>query len=147
MGWASLYLYRFRFFQRACDSHGLGAYHGSELPYLWGHPHLCPCHSPAFTEEEHALSSAMLAYWTSLMASGRSPNASPVSGGDAASAMQRRGLRGGGEERWGKGEATAPYWPPFRGFGMLQLDAGNITRVALDRREVCAFWDTTRVYR
>lgn len=62
----------------------------------------------------------------------------------AAATARLRALRGG--RRRGSKHA----WPAFHeGWqeSMLRIQAWNVSNVPVDRSEVCAFWDTTRVYR
>lgn len=152
-GWRSLHLYRFAYYQQACDpSPPLHCYHGSELPYLFGHPRQAPCHRPRFTLSEQVLSNAVRGLWTNLIHSGRGPNAD-IDDGDssiAAATGRLRMLRG--QTHKSEEALERVFWPAFRegqDERMLRFDARNITLVPLDQHEAeaCDFWDTTRVYR
>ena len=140
------FFYRFQYFQKdPCNAHAdLGAFHGSELPYVWGHPCLCPCQAPAFTPAEDALSQAMQRHWGAFVrAAGASPNDPEEEG--VRSSRHRR-LRRRRRSFWG----DLVEWPVYQDGGeggkMLQLDAGNITVVGRDLEVTCAFWDATDVY-
>ena len=75
--------------------------------------------------------------------------------GAAVEARRRRALLRGqrGEEdgldkSWRR--RRKDMWPAFREGreeSMLRFQTWNISMVPADRREVCTFWDTTRVYR
>jgi len=84
------YLYLFDHGYPAADSANLHAFHASELPYVFGTMDRTPPNWPKIpaTAEEHALSDAMLDYWTSFARTG-TPQASkqpdwPVYGSDSA---------------------------------------------------------------
>ncbi len=160
-GWRSLHLYRFAYSQQGqCDAATpLRCYHGSELPYVFGHPRQTPCRERAFSPEEQTLSDAMRGWWSNVIQGGRGPNSHDAMAAAAAAATATtvrlrtaRAVRA--SRRLGVGEeiegAGAAFWPAFHaghGEWMLRLDAGNVTVVKADRQAVCAFWDTTRVYR
>ncbi len=61
------FLYHFTYVTRVGTQSGLGAFHGSEIPFVFGN-------SAMPTPQERALSDAMMAYWTSFAKSG-DPNA------------------------------------------------------------------------
>lgn len=161
-GWRSLHVYRFAYYQRTCDhSPPLHCYHGSELPYVWGHPWQTPCRRPRFTPSEQQLSDSMREFWANLIRSGRGPNSEDGHGDSmgedaeaaAASTARRRMLRGGqphgSKAAMEEGGGGGVFWPAFRegqDERMLRFDAHNITLVPVDRHEACDFWDTTGVY-
>lgn len=67
---------------------------------------------------------------------------------------RRRALRQRGQQREEGGlvedlRRKDDAWPAFhegREESMLRFQTWNISMVPADRRDVCAFWDTTRVY-
>lgn len=170
LGWRSLHLYRFAYFQRHCDAvaqnNYMRCYHGSELPYIFDHPRQTPCRERAFLSCEEMVADAMRGLWAAFIHNeGRSfdpakeDEKGEVDGGEMAtvSAGRRRALRrrgqqwaeeeGGSDHSWRR---TGDAWPAFhegRAESMLRFQTWNISMVPADRREVCAFWDTTRVYR
>jgi para-nitrobenzyl esterase len=70
---AAAYLYLFDHGYPAMDAAGLHAFHASELPFVFGATGLTGPHWPAIpdTVNEHALSAAMVGYWTSFAKTGR----------------------------------------------------------------------------
>lgn len=67
------FLYFFDHGYPAEDAAGLHAFHGSELPYLFGTMARTPAHWPKIpdTPAERRLSNAMIEYWASFAATGR----------------------------------------------------------------------------
>ena len=67
------YLYFFDHGYPAEDDVGLHAFHASELPFVFGTTDRTPPHWPRVpdTVEQHALSDAMVDYWTSFARDGR----------------------------------------------------------------------------
>ena len=67
------YLYLFDHGYPAMDQADLHAFHASELPFVFGTPSATPPRWPKIpdTAGEHALSDAMLDYWTSFVRDGR----------------------------------------------------------------------------
>lgn len=67
------YLYLFDHGYRSADAAGLHAFHGAELPYMFGTIWETSANWPAVprTREERALSDAMVDYWASFARSGR----------------------------------------------------------------------------
>ncbi|MCA8900437.1 MAG: carboxylesterase family protein [Hyphomonas sp.] len=75
------YLYLFDHGYDATDSRGLHAFHGSELPFVFGTMDRTPPNWPAIPETpaEQRMSDAMLTYWASFAATG-----APAATGEAA---------------------------------------------------------------
>jgi para-nitrobenzyl esterase len=67
------YLYLFDHGYPAADDRGLHAFHGAEIPYVFGTTAAIPGWWPAMpkTPAEHRLSLAMLSYWMSFVKAGR----------------------------------------------------------------------------
>src|SRR5262249_21137211 len=76
---ASGYLYLWDHGYPAADTGGFHAFHASELPFVFGNLNNTPPLWPKIpdTVQEHALSDAIVGYWTSFAATGRpvAPNA------------------------------------------------------------------------
>lgn len=70
---APAFLYLFDHGYRAADRAGLRAFHGAEIPYMFGTIWETASNWPRIpqTDEERALSDAMIDYWTSFAVSGR----------------------------------------------------------------------------
>ncbi|WP_300975089.1 carboxylesterase family protein [Sphingomonas sp. LHG3406-1] len=94
------YLYLFDHGYPAADSAGLHAFHGSELPYTWGTFNGTPPRWPKVPEtgSERRLSSIMIDYWTSFVATGR-PVAKGAPAWPAYGAAQNYIRFAGGPER------------------------------------------------
>lgn len=77
---APAYLYLFDHGYRSADKAGLHAFHGSEIPYMFGTIAQTPANWPRIprTEAERRLSDAMVGYWASFAASGQ-----PIAAGEA----------------------------------------------------------------
>eukprot|EP01094_Clydonella_sp_ATCC50884_P009338 TRINITY_DN1885_c0_g1_i1.p1 TRINITY_DN1885_c0_g1~~TRINITY_DN1885_c0_g1_i1.p1 ORF type:complete len:267 (+),score=70.06 TRINITY_DN1885_c0_g1_i1:174-974(+) len=63
--YAPTYVYEFE--HEPSWSPGAGAYHGSEIPFVFGYPH---AEGAEFTEDEETLSEQMQSYWTAFATSG-----------------------------------------------------------------------------
>lgn len=104
---APAYLYEFDHGYPAADQAGLHAFHGSELPYVFGTADRLTSHwpKPPDTAAERKLSEAMVGYWTSFAKTGRPTAASepdwPAFGAEraymafAASPQPRQGVMPG----------------------------------------------------
>lgn len=161
LGWRSFHLYRFAYFQIQCEAAAaspLRCYHGSELPYVFDHPRQTPCRERAFLSYEQMVADGMRGLWADFVRSEgrRFDPEKAVDDADAAVEARRRrallrGQRGeedGLDKSWRRRMKDA--WPAFREGreeSMLRFQTWNISMVPADRREVCTFWDTTRVYR
>ena len=75
------YLYYFDHGYPAADKAGLRAFHGSELPFMFGNIHRTSAHWPKIpsTPEERKLADAMVEYWASFARTGH-----PVAKGEPA---------------------------------------------------------------
>ncbi len=78
---APSYLYYFDHGYPAADDHGFRAFHGEELPFVFGTMASTPSYFPEIprTAEEQRLSNAMMGYWASFVRNGV-----PSAGGEAA---------------------------------------------------------------
>lgn len=110
-------LYRFQHAIENAPIAGLGAFHGSEIPFVFGNPYVESTIRFDVSDDERPLSAAVMGYWTRFATTG-DPN-------------------GGG----------GPAWPAYDAAGdmALVLDTTIVAQTGLTSGR-CDFWDSVQPY-